>query len=113
LALQARPIDGVEITVDDNFSRESLVQQQYGFSAWFNNGSLTDVTLAPDGTVTNFTQPGRPPISSANQPGNHRNQYGGTQRQVGYERAHLVPGRCLYRRCEAESGRPERRLTGL
>jgi TonB-dependent receptor len=60
LALQARPVDGVEITVDDNFSRESLVQQQYGFSAWFNNGALTDVTLAPDGTVTNFTQPGTP-----------------------------------------------------
>jgi TonB-dependent receptor len=60
LALQARPVDGVEITVDDNFSRESLVQQQYGFSAWFNNGELTDVTLAPDGTVTNFTQPGTP-----------------------------------------------------
>jgi TonB-dependent receptor len=60
LALQARPIDGLEITVDDNYSREALVQQQYGFSAWFNNGSLTDVTLAPDGTVTNFTQPGTP-----------------------------------------------------
>ncbi len=60
LALQARPIDGVEVTVDDNFARESLVQQQHGFSAWFNNGSLTDVTLAPDGTVTNFTQAGTP-----------------------------------------------------
>jgi iron complex outermembrane receptor protein len=60
LALQARPVDGVELTLDDNYSKETLVQQQYGFSVWFNNGSLTNVTQAPDGTVTSFLQPGTP-----------------------------------------------------
>jgi iron complex outermembrane receptor protein len=58
--LQARPIDGLEMTLDDNYFKETLVQQQQGFSAWFNNTGLTDVVLAPDSTVTSFSQPGTP-----------------------------------------------------
>ncbi len=60
LVLQARPVDGLEMTLDDNYSKETLVQQQQGFSAWFNGTGLTDVVQAPDGTVTSFTQPGTP-----------------------------------------------------
>ena len=60
LALQAKPVDGLLLTFDDNYSKETLVQQQYGFSAWFNGNGIMDVTQAPDGTVTNFTQPGTP-----------------------------------------------------
>ncbi len=60
LVLQARPVDGLEITLDDNYSQEKVVQYQQGFSAWFNNGSLADVVQAPDGTVTSFTQAGTP-----------------------------------------------------
>ena len=60
LVLQARPVDGLEVTVDDNYSKETLTQVQQGFSVWFNNNGLTDVTQAPDGTVTSFTQPGSP-----------------------------------------------------
>jgi iron complex outermembrane recepter protein len=58
--LQARPVDGLEMTLDDNYAKETLVQQQQGFSAWFNNTGLTNVVQAPDGTVTSFTQPGTP-----------------------------------------------------
>ncbi len=58
--LQAMPVDGLLLTLDDNYAKETLVQNQYGFSAWFNNGSLSNVTLAPDSTVTNFVQPGTP-----------------------------------------------------
>jgi iron complex outermembrane receptor protein len=58
--LQARPVDGLVMTLDDNYSKETLVQDQYGFSAWFNGNGLRDVTQAPDGTVTSFTQPGTP-----------------------------------------------------
>jgi iron complex outermembrane recepter protein len=58
--LQARPIDGLEMTLDDNYFKETLVQQQQGFSAWFNNTGLTDVVQGADGTVTSFTQPGTP-----------------------------------------------------
>jgi TonB-dependent receptor len=60
LVLQARPVDGLELTLDDNYSKETLTQIQQGFSVWFNNNGLTDVTQAPDGTVTSFTQPGSP-----------------------------------------------------
>ncbi len=60
LVLQARPVDGLELTLDDNYSKETLVQQQQGFSVWFNNAALTDVVQAPNGTVTSFTQPGTP-----------------------------------------------------
>ncbi|HME40356.1 MAG TPA: TonB-dependent receptor [Steroidobacteraceae bacterium] len=58
--LQAKPMDGLELTLDDNYSKETLTQVQQGFSAWFNNGTLTNVVQAPDGTVTNFTQVGTP-----------------------------------------------------
>ena len=58
--LQATPVDGLEMTLDDNYFKETLVQEQQGFSAWFNNTGLTDVVQAPDGTVTSFTQPGTP-----------------------------------------------------
>jgi iron complex outermembrane recepter protein len=55
--LQARPVDGLEMTLDDNYAKETLVQVQQGFSAWFNNSQLMNVVQAPDGTVTSFTQP--------------------------------------------------------
>src|SRR5450631_4305742 len=60
LALQAKPFDGLEITLDDNFSQDKVVQYEYGFSVWFNNGSLTNVVQAPDGTAISFTQNGTP-----------------------------------------------------
>src|SRR5882672_1761325 len=50
LVLQAKPMDGLELTLDDNYSQEKIVQDQYGFSVWFNNSSLQNVTQAPDGT---------------------------------------------------------------
>ena len=58
IALQARPMDGLEITLDNNFAEEQYYQTQYGFSAWFNNSTLSNVVQAPDGTVLSFTQPG-------------------------------------------------------
>jgi iron complex outermembrane recepter protein len=58
--LQARPVDGLELTLDDNYSKQTLIQDQFGFSAWFNGNGIMNVTQAPDGTVTNFTQPGTP-----------------------------------------------------
>src|SRR5207253_5024044 len=56
LAIQARPVDGLEITLDDDYSKETLTQIQQGASWWFNNSTLTDVTQAADGTVTSFLQ---------------------------------------------------------
>ncbi|MDB6014634.1 MAG: TonB-dependent receptor [Gammaproteobacteria bacterium] len=58
LVFQARPTDGLEITLDDNYSKETLTQIQQGFSYWFNNSTLANVTQAPDGTVSSFVQSG-------------------------------------------------------
>ena len=57
LVLQARPVDGLEMTLDDNYAKETLVQIQQGFSVWFNNSALRNVVQAPDGTVISFIQP--------------------------------------------------------
>ncbi len=60
LALQWAPSDKVVVTVDDNYSRDQLTQVQYGYSVWFNGGSLTNVQRDSNGTVTNFIQPNTP-----------------------------------------------------
>ena len=58
--LQFRPTDDITVTVDDNYSRDRIVQHQYGYSVWFNGGSLTNITASPNGTVTNFVQVNTP-----------------------------------------------------
>src|SRR4029077_6972235 len=49
VVLQAKPVDGSVLTLDDNYSKETINQNQYGFSVWFNGNGLRDVTQAPDG----------------------------------------------------------------
>ncbi len=58
--LQFRPSDNLEITLNDDYSRDKIVQDQYGYSVWFNGGSLNNVTLSPNGSVTNFVQTNTP-----------------------------------------------------
>jgi TonB-dependent receptor len=60
VVLQWRPTDAMEITVNDNFSRSHIHQNQYGYSVWFNSGSLQNVQLDSNGTVVNFIQPNTP-----------------------------------------------------
>jgi iron complex outermembrane receptor protein len=60
LALQWKPADSVMVTLDDNYSRDQLRQVQYGYSVWFNGGSLTNVQRDNNGTVLNFVQPNTP-----------------------------------------------------
>lgn len=56
VVLQWRPNDRVEITLNDNFSRDNQHQAQYGYSVWFNNGSMNDVHLDKNGTIVDFQQ---------------------------------------------------------
>jgi len=58
--MQWHPSDAVMVTLNDNFSREKVVQNQYGYSIWFNGGSLTNIVQNGNGTVTNFNQPNTP-----------------------------------------------------
>ncbi len=59
-AFQWRPTDSLLVTVDDNYSRDTLHALQYGYSVWFNGGSLRNVTQNSNGTIVNFTQPNTP-----------------------------------------------------
>jgi TonB-dependent receptor len=60
MALQWRPADNLLITLDDNYARDTLHAVQYGFTAWFNAGNLTNITQNANGTITNFIQPNTP-----------------------------------------------------
>lgn len=56
VVLQWRPTDALEITLNDNFSRDNDHQAQYGYSVWFNTGNMQNVQLDKNGTVINFQQ---------------------------------------------------------
>jgi len=58
--LQWRPASNLQITIDDNYSRDTLHAIQYGYSVWFNAGSLRNVVQDSNGTITNFVQPNTP-----------------------------------------------------
>jgi iron complex outermembrane recepter protein len=56
VVLQWRPTDNVEITLNDNYSRDNDHQAQYGYSVWFNNGSMSNIQVDNKGTIVNFQQ---------------------------------------------------------
>jgi iron complex outermembrane receptor protein len=58
--LQWQPSESLQITIDDNFSRDTLHATQYGYSVWFNPGSLNNVVQNTSGTITSFVQPNTP-----------------------------------------------------
>ena len=58
--LQWRPHDDLLITLDENFSRDALHARQYGFSVWFNAGSLANILQDANGSITSFVQPNSP-----------------------------------------------------
>lgn len=60
VVLQWRPNDSWLVTVDDNFSRNTLEQDQFGYSVWFNAGNMQNIRLNENGTVVDFVQPGTP-----------------------------------------------------
>lgn len=60
VAFQWRPSDRVLLTVDDNYSRQKIVTNTYGFALWFGLNDLRSVDLDQNGTVVDFVQPGTP-----------------------------------------------------
>ncbi|GAA0549373.1 TonB-dependent receptor [Rhizomicrobium palustre] len=56
VALQWRPTDTIEITLNDNYSRDNDHQAQYGYSVWFNSGSMSNIQIDKNGTIVNFQQ---------------------------------------------------------
>ena len=60
IAFQWRPSDRVLLTIDDNYSRQKVVTETYGFAAWFGLNDLRNVQLDDNGTVVDFVQSGTP-----------------------------------------------------
>jgi TonB-dependent receptor len=60
VAFQYHPTDDLMVTLDNNFSRQEITQNNYAFGVWFNQGDLRNVTLDKNGTAVDFTQTGTP-----------------------------------------------------
>jgi TonB-dependent receptor len=60
IAFQWRPSDSTLLTIDDNFSRQKIETNTYGFGLWFGLNDLRSVQLDGNGTVTDFRQAGTP-----------------------------------------------------
>jgi TonB-dependent receptor len=66
IALQWQPSDSVLITLDDNYTRQKLTSNSYGYAAWFNGDDLRNVKYASNGSVVDFNQFGTPMDFNAN-----------------------------------------------
>ena len=79
IALQWHPSENVMLTVDDNFSRQTVTTDAYGVGMWFSQGSLRNVTLDKNGQATSFIQAGTPTdfTSAINKQVLQTNQIGG------------------------------------
>lgn len=66
VAIQWRPTDSLLLTLDDNFTRQTLHSTTYGYGAWFNGDDLRNVKLDSNGTVVDFNQFGTPMDFNAN-----------------------------------------------
>ena len=60
VALQWKPTDSLLLTIDDNFSRQTVKGTDYGYAAWFNGGDLRNVKLDSHSTAVDFSQFGTP-----------------------------------------------------
>ena len=52
--------DSTLLTIDDNFSRQQIETNTFGFGLWFGINDLRSVQLDDNGTVTDFRQAGTP-----------------------------------------------------
>jgi TonB-dependent receptor len=78
IAVQWRPGDNFLLTLDDNFSKQTVKSNSYGYAAWFNGDDLRNVKYDSNGSVINFNQFGSPMDFNANNSKtvNQRNQTG-------------------------------------
>jgi TonB-dependent receptor len=56
IAFQWRPSDQLLLTVDDNYSRQTVETSTYGFALWFGLNDLRSVSMDEHGTVVDFRQ---------------------------------------------------------
>ncbi|WP_448664207.1 TonB-dependent receptor [Sphingomonas sp. CJ20] len=70
IAVQWQPSDDILLTIDDNYSRQTVSSQTYGYAAWFNGSDLRNVKVDSNGTVVDFNQFGTPMDFNANRSSN-------------------------------------------
>jgi hypothetical protein len=58
--LQWHPSEDVMLTLDNNYSRQTITTDVFGFGVWFNQGDLRNVKQDANGTAVSFTQTGTP-----------------------------------------------------
>jgi iron complex outermembrane recepter protein len=58
--LQWQPSSAMLLTVNGNFSRNDLKEQQNGYAIWNNAGEMRNVTTAADGSITGFVRANTP-----------------------------------------------------
>ncbi|WP_454715567.1 TonB-dependent receptor [Caulobacter segnis] len=58
IALQWAPSDGVVVTLDNNYTRQNVRQDNFGYGIWFNQDGLRNVKLDQNGTTVDFSQAG-------------------------------------------------------
>ncbi|HTG38156.1 TonB-dependent receptor [Sphingomonas sp.] len=66
LAFQWQASDALLLTVDNNYSRQTINSDAYGFGVWFNQGDLRNVERDENGTTIDFTQAGTPSDFTSN-----------------------------------------------
>ncbi len=60
VALQWHPSNDLMVTLDNNFSRQTISTDVYGFGVWFSQDALRNVKQDANGTAVSFTQAGSP-----------------------------------------------------
>lgn len=60
VAYQWKPSDSVLLTIDDNFSRQTIQTDNFSYAAWFNRNALRNVKQDSNGTIIDFNQAGTP-----------------------------------------------------
>jgi TonB-dependent receptor len=92
IAFQWRPTDSTLLTLDDNYSRQKIETDTFGFGLWFGLNDLRSVVLDGNGTVTDYRQAGTP--MDLNGGTEHRER---TTNQIGPQREAFVLG-CIQSR---------------
>jgi iron complex outermembrane receptor protein len=54
IAFQWRPSDKLQITIDDNYSRQDVETFNFGIGVWFDFNAFRDVSLDSNGTIVDF-----------------------------------------------------------
>jgi len=53
-AVQFQPTDALLVTLDGNFSRDSVDENQYAFAIWNNGGEMRNIKTSANGTIVDF-----------------------------------------------------------